>query len=289
LNRDFKILTEIGNLLCKEKNKPTLFPLPNSSGEHKKNIENDFKNNLFPLSLFARKGSLLNQKTYDYLNSLSPKNLRDLTHATPTLGSNPRNDVIYQYLKTFSIFNKKTNGIKIKYNQHIGYNFNNKNILLRGVVPQTIKYLKTNKKITMPLLEKESKTDKVSTIALRLKELNRLKGVSGITGYNSTANNRIIKYSYKLLFYFFKSMYCLISKPTFLVSPDKVTIQLFYFLNIPKFKVFKWYSILNNKLIRQKWYSLKNLLIGEEFLKKNQLNTVISYSNKEMMNKVKIS
>jgi hypothetical protein len=132
-------------------------------------------------------------------------------------------------------------------------------------------------------------------------------------------------------------MYCLISKPVFLFTPDKVTIQLFYYLNIPKFKVFKWYSILNNNLIRQKWYSLRlkknlprprsesdkldNLSIplafsdfstssknnalssstannaskaqtfpGEDFyMKRNKLKTVLSYSNKEMMNRVKLS
>lgn len=416
MKRDFRILTEIGNLLYKEKDKPV------------KNIENDFKNNLFPLSLFARKGSLLNQKTYDYLNSVSPTKLTFFkgSSSTTTLGSNPnvhktlfnlsgknnetlpslsgqwgpeqkeasiktRNDVIYQYLKTFSIFNKKKNGILIQYNQHIGYNYNSQNILLRGVEPQTTKSLKTNKNITRlqlplpvalatvaratvlllrratgtPLLEKESKINKVNTLfssttvplppsgqrVATVRELNRLKGISGLTGYNRTANNRLIKYSYKLLFSFFKSMYCLISKPVFLFTPDKVTIQLFYFLNIPKFKVFKWYSILNNKLIRQKWYSLrlkKNLSLrgkldnlnitalaransefstssqtlssshchgndaqtftapgslcllqrqqlpeqqaqGEDFLKRNQLKTVLSYSNKEMMNRVKLS
>jgi hypothetical protein len=333
LNRDFRILTEIGNLLYKEKNKPV-----------KK--ENDFKNNLFPLSIFARKGRFLNQKTYDYLNSISPTNLRGskinvhktlfnfiLKYNEPIVASiKNRNDVIYQYLKTFSTFNKNKKGILIQYNQHIGYNFNSKNILLRGVEPQTNKYLsrsgKTNKNITIPLLEKESKINKVKAL---LYELNRLNSVSGLEEYNRTVNNRLIKYSYKLLFYFFKSMYCLISKPVFLFTPDKVTIQLFYFLNIPKFKVFKWYSILNNKLIRQKYYSNRLSRSGkqnipgldkfnstsatnhlsdkdfsisnnthaqssnsnEDFLKRNKLSrsgkTVLSISNKEMMNRVKLS
>ena len=35
---------------------------------------------------------------------------------------------------------------------------------------------------------------------------------------------------YKLLLNFFKSMYCLISKPVFITTPDKIKIQLFYFL-----------------------------------------------------------
>jgi hypothetical protein len=358
LKRDFRILTEIGNLLYKEKNKPVL--------------EKDLKNNKFPLSLFSplllqqgqkKKGSFLNQETYDYLNSVSPKILRGANtipnvHKTLfNLNNNElsscgqiqkeasiktRNDVIYQYLKTFSLFNKRKNGILIQYNQHIGYNFNSKNILLRGVeshfcplqskgsnksLPFAFaKAKETNKNMSKPLLEKEPKINKVNTI---FRELNKLKGVSGLTGYNRTANNRLIKYSYKLLFYFFKSMYCLISKPVFLITPDKVTIQLFYFLNIPKSKVFKWYSILNNNLIRQKWYSLfspqlqskgrfkinDNLTFAfakakegpsgeiststynnalsssaqQTLLKRNQLNTVLSYSNKEIMNKVKLS
>jgi hypothetical protein len=124
MKRDFRILTEIGNLLYKEKNKPI----------QKEQKEND----LFPLSLFARKGSFLNQNTYDYLNSISPKNLKvnlNETNSNNTLNNTNTfaiNDVLYQYLKTFSIFNNRKNGILIKYNQNIGYNFNSKNILLRG-------------------------------------------------------------------------------------------------------------------------------------------------------------
>jgi Mitochondrial ribosomal protein (VAR1) len=230
MKKDFKILTEIGNLLYKEKNKPNKF------------IENDFK------------------KTQEEQEVDSIK---------------IRNDVIYQYLKTFSIFNKRKNGIFIKYNKYISYNFNSKNILLRGVEPQTNKSLKTIASTATVGTDPKININKVNGFN---KELNRLKNVSVLTGYNQSANNRLIKYSYKLLFYFFKSMYCLISKPVFLFTPDKVTIQLFYYLNIPKFKVFKWYSILNNKLN-----------IPSSDLNLSNKNNVLSYSNKEKMNKVKLS
>jgi len=164
--------------------------------------------------------SFLNKKTYDYLNSVSPKNL-SITPSSTTLGSTylgnsslclrlptgglfgwPNNaemeqkeasiktslcprprpqghDVIYQYLKTFSIFNKRKNGILIKYNQHIGYNFNSKNILLRGsgsvsgsgscsgsgsgVVALINKSLKTNKIITNNQLNNPLCLPQVST------------------------------------------------------------------------------------------------------------------------------
>ena len=73
MKRDFRILTEIGNLLYKEKNKSAFEPAPGSMVTEEKDLN---KNNLFPLSLFQRKGKILNNKTFDYLNSVSPKNLR---------------------------------------------------------------------------------------------------------------------------------------------------------------------------------------------------------------------
>jgi len=97
----------------------------------------------------------------------------------------------------------------------------------------------------------------------RLNRLNRLKDVSGETGYNIKVNKRLIKYSYKLLYSFFKSMYCLIGKPVYIFTPEKVVIQLNYFINIPKFKVFKWYSIFKNKKIRE---------YREALIKKNNKN-----------------
>ncbi len=359
MKRDFRILTEIGNLLYKEKNKPAFEAKPTTGSGVTPTLCPAFGVTPAPDPSRAKeKGSFLTKKTYDYLNSVSlPTNLRgnlneqkvssSFTTVKPKVTTSLKvNDVIYQYLKTFSIFNKRKNGILIKYNQHIGYNFNSKNILLRGVEPKIISELESNKSIPHhgatlgaapapgvtpvglknkniinhfyyngPLLKKEPKIN--TEIA---KELNRLKGVSGLTGYNRSCNNRLIKYSYKLLFYFFKSMYCLISKPVFLFTPDKVTIQLFYFLNIPKFKVFKWYSILNNKLIFKKWYSLRfnkkldnlsNIPSDTELplSRTNKLNTIISpsllplmdqkqgkglgkpqgYYNKEMMKSVKLT
>jgi hypothetical protein len=52
-------------------------------------------------------------------------------------------------------------------------------------------------------------------------------------------NKLVTNNVYRLLFNFFKSMYCLISKPVFITTPDKIKIQLFYFLCIPKFLINK--------------------------------------------------
>src|SRR5882672_337197 len=68
---------------------------------------------------------------------------------------------------------------------------------------------------------------KSTTALLQLKVSNLSK-----VGTNSVANlNRfLITNVYKLLFIFFKSMYCLISKPVFISTQDKIKIQLFYFV-----------------------------------------------------------
>ena len=48
-------------------------------------------------------------------------------------------------------------------------------------------------------------------------------------------NYKKFKNIYKLLFYFFKTMFCLISKPVFIHKSDKIIIQLYYFLILPNF------------------------------------------------------
>lgn len=75
-------------------------------------------------------------------------------------------------------------------------------------------------------------------------------------------NNKDLFQINKLLFYFFKSLNCLISKPVYLHTPDKVIIELFYFLNIPKKKVFRLFSILYYNSFRKKWLSKKSQIFS---------------------------
>lgn len=87
-----------------------------------------------------------------------------------------------------------------------------------------------------------------------LKEMSKFnmlrKGIfiyyNNLIGFNFNNNtNKLIKNIYKLLQSSFKSMYCLISKPVFVFTPNKITIQLFYYLFIPnllKLKQIKLYK-----------------------------------------------
>ena len=316
------------------------------------NLKELTKQIFFPLShlhkYIYRKESLLTEQSIAYLNTVHPnKNkqksrvkLKKQKTKTSTkhrgrVSSSNITDVIYEYLKTFSNYSIKKKGVLINFNQHIGYNFNRRNLLLRGVespnnnslqvktnknqstnafpfafsvqlekkaqvpsvpsvesvatvttvpsVPKATENMNKNININInyplnkPLLglypdPESNKNTPIASVAnvteesnapaivqseipkdivLIAEKLNRIKGISEETGYNPKGNNKLIKYTYKLLFYFFKSMYCLISKPVFIFSPDKVVIQLQYFINIPKFKVFKWYSILKFKPISE--------------------------------------
>jgi len=64
------------------------------------------------------------------------------------------------------------------------------------------------------------------------------KGISinyyNIIGFKFYSGNKLLfKGIYNLLYDSFKSMFCLISKPVFVITPNKIIIQLFYFLFIP--------------------------------------------------------
>jgi hypothetical protein len=116
--------------------------------------------------------------------------------------------------------------------------------------------------LTVPPLAKLSTTE--------LKVQNHLQRLTSLGGAKANSSNLIhsriqinpnhsssiyIKDTYKLLFFLFKSMYCLISKPVLKYTNDKVTIQLFYYLNIPKKKVFRLFSILYIDSIKKKWFA----------------------------------
>jgi hypothetical protein len=63
---------------------------------------------------------------------------------------------------------------------------------------------------------------------------------SKIVGYNFNTNyNKISSSIYDLLEASFKVMHCLISKPVYVITPEKITIQLFYFLLVAKKKKIK--------------------------------------------------
>lgn len=131
-----------------------------------------------------------------------------------------------------------------------------------------------------------------------LKKKGSINANTNIIGYNfpATAKGSCLKKSalnrinfdsfiinnvYKLLFSFFKSMYCLISKPVFITTPDKIKIQLFYFLVIPKILIDSNSTspnkIKNSSLMN---WVYKDLKVQTKFKKLAQSNLTKVYPNK---------
>ena len=91
----------------------------------------------------------------------------------------------------------------------------------------------------------ENKPPVISAYLRELSNYNReTKGIinyfSKIIGYNFNTNtNKISSSIYDLLEASFKAMRCLISKPVFVITPEKIKIQLFYFLLVADKKKLK--------------------------------------------------
>jgi hypothetical protein len=146
------------------------------------------------------------------------------------------------------------------YNKFIDYNFNNNKPL-----PLSFKLNQNNLSqcpdkgvaFTNGTFSKDNLLSNVSGLASSLPSL---PGQGG-QGLGHMDTNKFISYTDNLLTYFFKSMYCLISKPVYLITPEKVTIQLFYFLNIPKKKIFKLYNLFYNRKFKKSWIKIRNRVL----------------------------
>ena len=75
------------------------------------------------------------------------------------------------------------------------------------------------------------------------------KQLAGVSNYPTLAGNKnwyLNEDLIKLLNSFFKSIYCLISKPKFINTPDKLKIEILYYITIPQNNIFKWYNFIYN-------------------------------------------
>jgi len=149
-------------------------------------------------------------------------------------------------------------GSFIKYNKIISYNFNSTAPFYPAITKNLSPF---ESAVKVPVvsgaqpLEESFALPKAETGAnFNSYTYKNLKNKScSFGGIANTRGNIYIKDIYKLLFYLFKSMYCLISKPVLNYTNDKITIQLFYYLNIPKKKVFRLFSISYINSIKKKW------------------------------------
>jgi len=77
----------------------------------------------------------------------------------------------------------------------------------------------------------------------------------------------------KLLNAFFKSIFCIISRPKFINTPNKIIIEILYYITIPNNNIFKWYNFIynTNKVIAYNYINASSFnKEGEE--EKNEKN-----------------
>lgn len=177
-------------------------------------------------------------------------------------------DVVYlnkQNKKTNLIQRAQREKVKINKDNKISNFLNHSHLSLKGGKDLNIYKVSNNK-------EKNKSKKNLPIIHYYLKSMsifNRLfKGsfvfFNKIIGFNFNPannynNNKLKENIYKFLFFSFKKMFSLISKPVFVITPDKIVIHLFYFILIPSF--------LKNKS-KSKYYTYKkNLFKFQKYIK----------------------
>jgi hypothetical protein len=206
------------------------------------------------------KNILLRNMKYNFLKStLSSILKKKIRKISEVLEDKPiKNYILYSYLKNCIFTSPHLNhgrtklslnkykgrkfGSFINYNKIIGYKFNS--TFIQG--PRNNAFLG----VASPLGSRSGSLGQTNCPSRDPK--GEANGDLFVGGVEKNNGNIYIKDTYKLLFFLFKSMYCLISKPVLKYTNDKVTIQLFYYLNIPKKKIFRLFSIYYINSIRDK-------------------------------------
>jgi Mitochondrial ribosomal protein (VAR1) len=204
-----------------------------------------------------------------------------------------KNTIIYKYLNNnlqrispiADINTQQKNGILFNYSKTIAYNFLNTST--NDKIGITINSGSCSKDTNNNIINSNINSNSNSLNLFFKANSNKPSvGRGGGIYYEAIDINKDLFKINKLLFYFFKSLNCLISKPVYLHTPDKVIIELFYFLNIPKKKVFRLFSILYYNSFRKKWLSKKSqifsLNIRKNSLRNKRINTSLPQTKKKI-------
>ena len=201
--------------------------------------------------------------------------------------NNLKKPVINQYLKSMSTYNMITNGTILYYSNIIGFNFKKRiraylpfiksispllsypkgqHESMKGMMEDTMLGIRASTLLPTGKSEIKGTADPKESMVVKGRNGERLtspytfRGLKKVVGSldkgkfsvfgRGIENNKLINNIYKFLYLSFKSMYCLISKPVFIIKSNKIIIQLFYFLLIPK--IFKHIKSKTNYKWRNK-------------------------------------
>ncbi len=244
-------------------------------------------------SLFSLNNSELN---YNQINSNPILNEQLRPNNFPISGTRTE-DFNYKILLLNKIFNSinKSNEIKIEHTvssilRNKGFDYKTDSISMNS---KLIPVVYNNNSVL------EGNNISKSPIFDYLKAISKFnvsnKGISthysNIISFNfNNEKNKTFKDIYNLLVFSFKSMFCLISKPFFVIKPNKIIIQLFYYLFIPNIlkskKIYKFGDKRRNNLrIYLTWKKRRNKIkkLYRKFRKIN-INTRMKLSKLYLYN-----
>jgi len=169
-----------------------------------------------------------------------------------------KKDYINNYIKSYTNFlpfNKK-NGITLEYKLYKNYFFNNfcLNLPTYSLSASSLFFTaEAVKKLGQTNLLDKNNNSLPANVAANAESREK-----NATQIENNLKIYTLESTYNLLKIIFKSLYCLISKPIFTISGEKIIIQLFYYLNIPNKSIFKWFSIFFNKKIKKMYNDINN-------------------------------
>nr|YP_009710754.1 ribosomal protein S3 [Amanita thiersii]QFZ98703.1 ribosomal protein S3 [Amanita thiersii] len=180
-------------------------------------------------------------------NSINKSNKIKIEHSLNSIFKNKE----FDYYK--DSISKYSNPIKLNYFNNSLDNNNNNNNNNNNQNHNKNNILSQSKPIINQYLKAISKYNRIySGISMNYTNVIGFFFNNNTKTNTKTNINKIDKNIYKLLEYSFKSMFCLISKPIFVIKPKKISIQFFYYLFIPNIlkskKIFKIRKIRRNNL-----------------------------------------
>jgi hypothetical protein len=243
------IIQQMKNSNMLNNNKLLLLPLKNQTNNlHPKNIDNIYTEN--ENYLISTKMNSLSKDNNVYINNDS-----NIMNSSLNRVNDKETNSTFDFKNVSLISRINSNKIKIiqtinsiKKNNKFNYKTDSINIYSNpvNVLYNYHSILPTNPLNNRPIISQYIK--EMSDYNMKRKGI--FINYSNIIGFNFNSHtNKLIQNIYKLLDASFKSMFCLISKPVFVITPDKLIIQLFYFILIP--------NLLKFKRIYQKGYRLR--------------------------------
>lgn len=234
--------------------------------------------------------------SFEKENLTQDVNLNNKISLSPELSKTKDYPILYAYLKSAIISEKKKHPeVYITTPTPFG-SFDLKEFNIKNSAPEVRLALENFS------LHKQNKINSNLINYNFNKDLNLINSISiGNTSFNnpdlsainlkseSIRNNWYLTADLQKLFItYFKNIYTLVSNVKYKLTPNKLTLEFFYFITIPNYNYFIWYNILFNNFAHNKIETLRKYRDSLTKLYKNKNKKILSETIKELKKRNKI-